>query len=408
MKFGVREICDVTFKTTAAGQKIGKKVFANAGMPAFMIDTAKTSSLEQATTTVYANGGKGNVRLMSWEGEKTMTFTVEDALISPMGLAVLSGAGLFDANIDEPMHVHITLDTSTDANGKATVKLEDLQRETGLNTATSFKVCNKTDIPAYATVLDGSGAGIDFCDNVTIVNTSGETIETTEVTVDASNNVIYLIKKENTAVANKAVKIDFYVIMTRGVQEIQIKPEDFGGYFYVEAQTLFRREDTGLDMPAEIILPKVKVQSGFTFSMASSGDPSTFTFTMDALPGYTKFDPTTKVMCVMQVIGTDNDAEDAVTAHSHSMDSDTPDFGLNIVNVSLIEEGANKNKVKVVLNGDSNNTATVFASPSLGTFTYTASTGYVSANAAAAGKYTITATKGQLSDKFIFTAVPIE
>ena len=31
----------------------------------------------------------------------------------------------------------------------------------------------------------------------------------------------------------------------------------------------------------------LKIQSNFTFSMASTGDPSTFTFTMDAMPGYT-------------------------------------------------------------------------------------------------------------------------
>ena len=55
-------------------------------------------------------------------------------------------------------------------------------------------------------------------------------------------------------------------------------------------------------MPAEITLPNVKIQSNFTFSMASTGDPSTFTFTMDAFPGYTYFDRTKKVLCVIQVV----------------------------------------------------------------------------------------------------------
>ena len=70
-------------------------------------------------------------------------------------------------------------------------------------------------------------------------------------------------------------------------------------------------------MAAEIIIPKAKVQSGFTFTMAASGDPSTFTFTIDAFPGYTMFDRTKKVMCVMQLIGTDGAAGDEVTNHSH-------------------------------------------------------------------------------------------
>ncbi len=68
------------------------------------------------------------------------------------------------------------------------------------------------------------------------------------------------------------------------------------------ASTLFRRQDTGKDMAATFIIPKVKIQSNFTFSMASSGDPSTFTFTMDAFPDYTKFDKTKEVLFVLQII----------------------------------------------------------------------------------------------------------
>lgn len=313
MKFGVREICDVTFKTTANNQRVGKKVFAKAGMPAFMIDTAKTSSLEQATSTVYAQGGKGNNRLIAWEGEKTMTFTVEDALISPMGLAVLSGAGLIDAS-ERLAHVHVTLDAQVDEKGVAKVSLADLQAETGLEEA-NFDVCNSEAVPAYATVLDGSGAGIEFVEEVTIGGTTS-TAHAQAVTVAKDADATFTM---DTAYANKIVKLDFYLVMNSGVTEVEIKPQDFGGYFYVEAQTLFRREDTGKDMAAEIILPKVKVQSGFTFTMASSGDPSTFTFTMDAFPGYTMFDKTKKVMCVMQIIGDDKaGAEEAAPEHNHS------------------------------------------------------------------------------------------
>lgn len=321
MKFGVREICDVTFKTTAAGQKVGKTVFEKAGMPAFSIDTAKTSSLEQATTSVYAQGGKGYNRLIAWEGEKTMTFTVEDALISPMGLAVLSGAGLIDASATKVSHVHATLDVALNDSGVGTVTMADLQEETGLTDVVEFNVCSSAAVPAYATVIDGSGAGIDFIPKALAVGGETATAYADAIKVDKDNPVTFTVEPDLVALyKNKTVKLDFYLIMSSGVTEVEIKPNDFGGFFYVEAQTLYRREDTGLDMAAEIIIPKVKVQSGFTFSMAASGDPSTFTFTMDAFPGYTMFDRTKKVMCVMQVIGSDQTAADEVTtAHSHEV-----------------------------------------------------------------------------------------
>jgi hypothetical protein len=56
-------------------------------------------------------------------------------------------------------------------------------------------------------------------------------------------------------------------------------------------------------MPAEFIIPNCKVQSNFNFSLASTGDPSTFTFTLDAFPDYTEYDPTKKVLSVIQVVG---------------------------------------------------------------------------------------------------------
>jgi len=66
MKFGVREIANVVFKAKNQ-QKIGNKTFEK-GQPVFYLDTAKTSSMEGAATTVYATGGRGNTRLIAWEG----------------------------------------------------------------------------------------------------------------------------------------------------------------------------------------------------------------------------------------------------------------------------------------------------------------------------------------------------
>ena len=93
MKFGIRECANIVFRAKQE-TKIGTETF-HVGQPVLYIDTATTSSMEQSATTVYANGGRGNAQLMAWEGEKQLTFTVEDALLSPIGFAILSGAGLF-------------------------------------------------------------------------------------------------------------------------------------------------------------------------------------------------------------------------------------------------------------------------------------------------------------------------
>lgn len=314
MKFGVREIVDVVFKATENGQRIGEKTFKKY-QPVFMIDTATTSSLEQATTTVYAQGGKGYARLISWEGEKTMTFTVTDALMSPMGLAVLTGAGLISPNKKNQAHVHTTINGYVNANGEVTITLDDLNKEMGLD-AKSFDVCNTIEM--FATELDGSGAGINYFSNVDIKDKVGDYTTLTETAP-----ITFVVKDDNNEVAkNITVQLDFYTIMNNTVTEVHIEPSSFGGYFYIEAQTLFRREDSGKDMAAEIIIPKAKVQSAFTFTMAASGDPSTFDFVMDAMPGYTRFDSTQKKMCVIQIIGADKTGASDTSAHSHEDNDD--------------------------------------------------------------------------------------
>ena len=109
MKFGVREICDVVLKAKAA-QKVGNKVFYK-NEPVIYFDTLKTSSMEGAATTVYAQGGRGISRLVAWEGERTITFTMVDALISPAGFLILSGAGLIEAAEGAGIKVHTTEQT---------------------------------------------------------------------------------------------------------------------------------------------------------------------------------------------------------------------------------------------------------------------------------------------------------
>jgi hypothetical protein len=98
-----------------------------------------------------------------------------------------------------------------------------------------------------------------------------------------------------------SVLVDYYVERTGNAQQIEITADKFGGNYYLEASTLFR-DQNGVDMPAEFIIPNCKIQSNFTFTMASSGDPSSFTFTMDAFPDYTRFDKSKKVLAAIQII----------------------------------------------------------------------------------------------------------
>lgn len=282
MKFGVREIANVVFRAKNE-QRIGNQTFAK-GQPVFYLDTAKTSSMEGAATTVYATGGRGNTRLIAWEGEKTLTFTVEDALLSPVSFAMLSGAGVIKGlNDSEEVHFHQTTNAVIGAGtgGSLEIDLTDALESTERICATA---------PIYIMKLDSYG------------DLTGEVLTGWSV-VSEGTDAGKKLTHANLAGLEGPVMVDYYVLKkSNTVSELQIDAEHFGGYYYVEADTLFRRQSDGKDLPANLTFPNVKIQSNFTFSMASTGDPSTFTFTMDVFPGYTYFNRTNKVLCAIQVV----------------------------------------------------------------------------------------------------------
>ena len=318
-RYGVREICDVTFKALTSVD-IGNQHF-DAGQPVLILDTAKTSSLEGAATTVFAQGGKGNPRLIGWDGEKTLTFTVEDALISAESFAMLSGAGVIKGGHNgQQIFMHTTYDLLVEKDGDKKVAILASDVRDGA------RLVRAKEAPIYAVTLDNAGAPQVFLSAIgdsEIKVASDEGLEIPDAFDDkgilkeqyAGNyNIIFELKDTPTSSlytdsaveAGVTVRIDCYTVHEAGATELQIDADSFAGYYYIEADTLFREEATGRDLPAQFVIPRGKIQSNFTFTMANSGDPSTFTFTIDCFPAYTKFNKTKKVMASLQVL----DAED--------------------------------------------------------------------------------------------------
>ena len=195
--------------------------------------------------------------------------------MSPTSFAMLSGAGLVHGKKTgenkTPIYVHATYDMVAEtSDDKIIAKLTDEDR----NGAT---IIVTKEAPIYPVTLDSAGAQANYLSAVT--------------------------DKQDAAVkAGDTVRIDCYEVHYDEAYEMQIDAENFAGYYYIEASTLFRDEETGVDLPAEFIIPRGKIQSNFTFSMANNGDPSTFTFTIDCMPAYTKFNKKKKVMATLQVV----------------------------------------------------------------------------------------------------------
>lgn len=314
MRFGIREVADLVLRSKEE-RIIGNEVF-HIGQPVLYIDSATTSSLEQAATTVYATGGRGNARLIAWQGDKTLTLTFTDALLSPIGLSVLSGAGLFHAKALGVSHFHMnSLATMVynETSGTGTIDLEDAIAEYGKVEVESInetpdgvpegeksdytwkkgdylaRICVK-DAPIFIMPVDDDG------------DIDGKLI-TGDIAVDGTSLTVTTPKRSDGGnVESVNVMVDYYVNLPgENLYEADITTDEFAGYYYVEGSVLVRDQATGRDLPGNITIPNAKLQSNFTITMASTGDPSTFDFTLDAFPAYTYFDKTKKVLCVVQI-----------------------------------------------------------------------------------------------------------
>jgi hypothetical protein len=314
MRFGVREICNVVLRAKGR-QQVGNKIFYK-HEPVIYFDTLKTSSLEGAATTVYAQGGRGNSRLVAWEGERTVTFTMEDALISPEGFMILSGAGLIDSSKDKPIMQHVTetidgadVSRAEDGTYSFTVSKDAyLPTDKGDNFAYVMfmkdgEIITEPYIPVHGenlTEKDWDTEGKWPTSKTMVIKSHGCYDDSHAGDAEATD---YLADRQLDELdgAFDSVLVDYYTPRPAYAKQIEITPDKFGGNFYLEAETLFR-DTNGFDMPAEFIIPNCKIQSNFTFTMASSGDPSSFTFTMDAFPDYTRFDHSKKVLAAIQII----------------------------------------------------------------------------------------------------------
>ena len=317
MKYGVRDVVDVVLRAKGTMDLGNKRFYKNE--PVLYFDTLTTSTLEGASTTVYAQGGKGNARLMAWEGERTVTFTMEDALISPESLSVLTGAGLIEASEGAPIYQHVVETTDDyDVDGTSmTVKVEkapflpnpedkNLTVETENYACVMFtrdgEIVSEPYIVSQSDAVTPEGGKYVITVNEHTCNFGARCHE---------NGAVY--KPEDLATdASKAngVIVDYYTAVTSGAKQIEIDAEKFAGSYYLEGSTLWR-DTNGVDHPAEFIIPNCKIQSNFTFTMAATGDPSTFTFTMDAFPDYTRFDHTHKIFAAIQIMESQTAASDA-------------------------------------------------------------------------------------------------
>lgn len=232
-KYGIKEVADVVFYHLNPNGEPDK--------PVLYLDSLKVSTIEQTAENVSARGGKGNAELITWDYNKEINLTLEDALYSMKSLGVMFG--------DKDT-------TGTDKQLYKTIVV---------------------NLPAGTTISDTELSGY-FKDAVKV---NGLTFSGIEVYDDQGSKINTSTTQSITTTGDYFLSAKISGGEVRGT--VEISANTFPGQYRIQGDTYGRREADGEDELFIFIINKAKVLSEVTITLEAEGDPSTFNMPIKVL-----------------------------------------------------------------------------------------------------------------------------
>ena len=309
-KYAIKEVADVMF------YELDSKGAPSA--PVLYLDTLKTSTLSQSSETVDARGGKGNVKILSWDTNKELTIEMEDAVYSAKSLGIMFGGDMKVYGDKQEVLKTLRFDPSAITEAAVTgssvsdyltftINNKKLYIAKSLVTAFSYQNANGDDV---ADPVPVDRASIDWTDG-----TAGEqTIEfITFDLLDCTSEVGP--RGDGTSNTKKGV-------ISGGVT-IDIGAEFGSNTYYITGDTYARNVASGKDEFLQFIIPKGKVSAeDVSLTMEADGDPATFSMTVQCL----KSESGSMVKLVKYNLGS---ADDATGLKNKGVASVLDDFEAN-------------------------------------------------------------------------------
>lgn len=220
-----REVCDLIFVDYAT-----KKPFLN-------LDFANVTTTELTGESVFAYGGKGHPKRVSFSGERGGTITIETQIQTVKLWQLVTGG-------------------EVSKSAKFVARVESVVNEEGTEITLA-------DTPVAGTVVvyaDGDDCGTELACAV-----ADKTITLNTALTGGSKVIVYYMKE-----------------VTEGVQRINIKSTSFPKNFIVYGDTVMKTEDDEV-LPYRLIAAKCAPQSNLSLSFSNNGDPGSITITCDLL-----------------------------------------------------------------------------------------------------------------------------
>jgi len=261
-KYAIKEVADVMF------YELDSKGAPSA--PVLYLDTLKTSTLSQSSEVVDARGGKGNVKILSWDTNKELTIEMEDAVYSAKSLGIMFGGNM--KVYGDKQEVLKTLrykleDIKQVATDYLTFDIAGNKLYIAKNLVSAFSY-QKTDGTEVADPVPMAPLTVDW--------TTGKSTDGLQAVDFITFDLLDCTSSAAGRTANNGV--------VNGGVTIDIGAEFNSNTYYITGDTYARNVASGKDEFLQFIIPKGKVSAeDVSLTMEADGDPATFSMTVQCL-----------------------------------------------------------------------------------------------------------------------------
>ena len=261
-KYAIKEVADVMF------YELDSKGAPSA--PVLYLDTLKTSTLSQSSEVVDARGGKGNVKILSWDTNKELTIEMEDAVYSAKSLGIMFGGDMkvYGDKQEVLKTLRYSLETVKESgNDYLTFDIAGHQLYIAKALVAAFSY-QKTDGTEVADPVPMAAASVNW----TTGKNTGGTQSVEFITFDLLD-----------CTSSAGSRSELGGVISGGVT-IDIGAEFNSNTYYITGDTYARNVASGKDEFLQFIIPKGKVSAeDVSLTMEADGDPATFSMTVQCL-----------------------------------------------------------------------------------------------------------------------------
>jgi len=230
--------------------------------PVLQLDTLKMTNIAVEGSAKEIRGGIGNDMLINYDFGRTANIEMQDALVSPDSLAFLWGG---DASAQAAVDYDVVETYSTNGSGALTFDQ-------------TFASDNNVKVATGVWVLAADGSENKMKADITVSSdtvtvTFDEAYQSDGVTVDSGVTAFS---------NNKAYKIFFQRTSSAG-RKVILTNDNFPTAVKMVGTTFVLVQDSGKKKLVQVEIPKLKINSNFSFTMDAEGDASVFDFSGVAL-----------------------------------------------------------------------------------------------------------------------------